>query len=308
MKSRLELSIVMSVYNGEKYLREAIESILNQTYTDFEFIIINDGSTDQSLDIIRSYSDQRVVIINQENKGLIESLNIGIARARTNYIARIDADDVSHLDRLEKQIKFMDNNPNLVLLSSSYNVMLESGEIICTRFLPVEDKCIREAITKWNPFCHSSAFFRKKVFEKVGGYSKRYELAEEDYDLWKRIIQHGEVANIREPLIDYRIAPSSREIATCLRKNRTRIKDENSISDQPCKDGNESAIYPYLLRVGISLLEYAPHKRREARKHLRRSLLAKITLSGVYNYLLTYLPARIILTVKTMVKGKYYVP
>jgi len=111
----VKVSIVMSVYNAQKYLDEAIESILNQTYSNFEFIIINDGSTDKSLEIIENYAkkDSRIIVINRENKGLIYSLNEGIRKANGKYIARMDADDISLPQRLEKQVEFMEKNKNI---------------------------------------------------------------------------------------------------------------------------------------------------------------------------------------------------
>ncbi|HAS7841575.1 TPA: glycosyltransferase family 2 protein, partial [Vibrio cholerae] len=110
-----KISVVMSVYNGEKYLGEAIDSILKQTFSDFEFIIINDGSTDKTLEIIKSYmkKDDRIVLVSRENKGLIVSLNEGLDLAKGQYIARMDADDISIKSRFEKQIEFLDSNPDI---------------------------------------------------------------------------------------------------------------------------------------------------------------------------------------------------
>ena len=120
------ISVVMSVYNGEKYLKRSIDSILNQTFKDFEFIIINDGSTDKSLEIIKSYDDDRIVLIDQENKGLTKSLNIGIKTASGKYIARQDADDVSLPDRLKKQVDFLEVREDVVLLGCrAYEVIGE---------------------------------------------------------------------------------------------------------------------------------------------------------------------------------------
>lgn len=119
-----QISVIMSVYNGEKYLREAIDSILNQTFTHFEFIIVNDGSTDKSLNIIKSYNGSRIILVQQENKGLAAALNEGIKIAKGKYIAMMDADDISLPTRLEKQIQFMEAHPEYVAIGSWANKII----------------------------------------------------------------------------------------------------------------------------------------------------------------------------------------
>ena len=114
----------MPVYNGEKYLQEAIESILNQTFKDFEFIIINDGSTDKTLEIIKSFTDPRIKLITQENRGIIYSLNKGITESRGKYIARMDADDISLPERLEKEYRFLEQNPNYGIVGTTFLIKL----------------------------------------------------------------------------------------------------------------------------------------------------------------------------------------
>lgn len=115
-----KVSVVMSVYNGEKYLPETIDSILNQTFKDFEFIIINDGSTDKTAKILTSYDDPRIRIFNQENMGLTKSLNRAISLAKGEYIARMDADDISYPERLKKQVDYLNKNPDIGLVGSKY--------------------------------------------------------------------------------------------------------------------------------------------------------------------------------------------
>jgi len=125
-----EVTVLMSVYNGEKYLREAIDSILNQTFTDFEFLIVNDGSTDRTAEILRSYDDPRIIIINNEkNIGLTKSLNIGLRMAKGEYIARMDADDVSMPERLQKQIELLNQKKNTGLVGTYYTIINEKGKV-----------------------------------------------------------------------------------------------------------------------------------------------------------------------------------
>ena len=125
-----KVSVLMSVYNGEKYLKEAIKSILGQSFKDFEFIIINDGSIDKTEKIIKVFNDKRIVLINQENIGLTKSLNNGLKLAQGDYIARMDADDVALSYRLEKQVKFLDSNPHIFLVGSSCYLINESNLLI----------------------------------------------------------------------------------------------------------------------------------------------------------------------------------
>ena len=128
MSEHVPISVVMSVYNSEKYIIEAIESVLSQTFNDFEFIIVNDGSTDNSLSLIKSINDPRIKIIDQENKGLSKALNIGINIAKGKYIARLDADDIALPTRFEKQYKFLENNPECVALGTEAIYTTEDGK------------------------------------------------------------------------------------------------------------------------------------------------------------------------------------
>lgn len=201
----LKISVVMSVYNGEKYLREAIESILNQTFRDFEFIIIDDGSTDRSLEIIKEFEqkDNRIKIISRKNKGLIYSLNEGIKLARGEYIARMDADDISKINRLEKQIKYMQENDLDICGSWAEGIDTLGNKIKDLNYSPDINK-IKTFTLLHNSFIHSSVMFKKDIFEKVGGYKKFFKHIE-DYELWTRIVFKYRAGNIPEALIRYRL-------------------------------------------------------------------------------------------------------
>lgn len=203
------ISVIMSVYNGAIYLRQAIESILNQTYTDFEFIIIDDGSKDNSLNIIKSYKDPRIVLISRTNKGLTASLNEGIEKARGIFIARQDADDISMLDRFEKEIAFMNSHPDVGLIGSNYVHIDEKGKETgghTNIFTHPND--LKACLVLCNQYGHGSILVRRDVLTKVGPYSQSVGHAE-DYDLWIRISRVTKVANIEEPLFLYRNLPTS---------------------------------------------------------------------------------------------------
>jgi glycosyltransferase involved in cell wall biosynthesis len=198
-----KVTVLMPVYNGERYLKEAIESILDQTFTDFEFLIINDGSTDRSVGIIESYADSRIRLVdNGENLGLIKTLNKGIDLTRGEYIARMDADDISLPKRLEKQVGFMDSHPKVGICGTWARIIDERGLIKGLRKVPAG----RTALTLcWrpSPFIHSSCIMRSTLLQK-NKYSLEYPHAE-DYALWLTLSRTTGFHNLDEYLLLYRI-------------------------------------------------------------------------------------------------------
>ena len=197
MSKNPKISVVMSVYNGEKYLREAMESILNQTFTDFEFIIVNDGSTDNSLKIIKSYNDERIRIINNEkNIGLTQSLNKALKQAKGEYIARQDADDISLPNRFEEQIKYFEKYPEVALVGTSAYIIDEDRKLLWKKItLPNPNK----GLFADNQFIHGSVMFRKVVIEEVGAYNELLKYSQ-DYELWLRIARDYRVRNLTDVL------------------------------------------------------------------------------------------------------------
>jgi len=200
------VSVVLPVYNGTN-LVEAIESILNQTFKDFEFIIVNDGSPDNSLDIIKLYEkiDGRIIIINRENKGLIYSLNEGIEKARGTFIARMDHDDIAMSTRFEEQIKFLENNDDIDVVGTYIEEIDEYGNILreVVKFPNTHEDCI-EFFKKRVPFVHPSVMLRRSFFDKTGLYSAEIQ-HEEDTLLWYRGFINGcKYANIPIVGLKYR--------------------------------------------------------------------------------------------------------
>lgn len=204
------ITVLMSVYNGERFLRESIESILTQTFRDFEFLIINDGSTDKTREIILSYSDPRIRLIdNERNLGLTASLNLGLALATGQLIARQDADDISEPQRLAKQVAFLNVHPEVVLLGTCSNTIDASGQVLYMSTVPYDCDDIRWSDLFFCPFIHSSVIFRKDiVLSQIGPYNEAYHVAQ-DHELWSRIVSRFPVANLREPLVRYRLHPLS---------------------------------------------------------------------------------------------------
>ena len=187
----------MSIYNGEKYLREAIESILNQTLPDFEFIIVNDASTDGSLEIIQSYDDRRIRIINNKtNIGLTRSLNIAIEQAQGKLIARQDADDISLPNRLEEQFRYFKQHPETALLGTSIYIIDEDGERQGKRILS-DDPSRNNFQGAW--FAHGSAMLKTEIVRKLGGYNELYRYSQ-DFELWLKIAKHYPVRGLPQVL------------------------------------------------------------------------------------------------------------
>ncbi len=199
------ISVVMAVFNGERYLRESIDSILKQTCPDFEIIIINDGSTDQTPNILDGYSraDNRVKVIQQKNKGLAESLNIGIQMARGKFIARMDADDIALPNRLEKQCGVLLNDRRIGLCHSLFGLIDADGQPIFLRqragfrFSSLQ--------TRWtliwrNCICHPSVMMRRSLLVKHNLFYDGSVVCQ-DYDLWCRLIEKTDFQAILEPLL-----------------------------------------------------------------------------------------------------------
>lgn len=202
------VSVVMSVFNGEKYLPEAMESILAQSFRDFEFLIIDDGSTDRSAEMIRSYGDPRIRLFQQANRGLAPALNLGLKMAGGRYIARMDADDISLPERLQVQVEFLEARPECVAVGSNAMVMDTDGHDLYTSDQPQEWEAIRRALPR-TPFYHSSTFYRREAALRCRGYYEPVRQHFEDLIFFNMLARFGELRNIGRPLIRYRLVPSA---------------------------------------------------------------------------------------------------
>ncbi len=206
----MKISAVLPVYNCEKYIQQAIDSILNQTFKDFELIIINDGSTDGSLELIKGYNDPRIVIIDQNNQGLAKTLNNGLAIARGEYIARMDADDISMPDRFEKQLAYLTKYPKIKLLGTGVDLIDKDGESICIDVPYTGSSFLKKFLKKiGNPFKHPSVMFDRELALYLGGYNEKIGKYFEDYFLWSEFAHHSEIDILNEVLLKYRITPGS---------------------------------------------------------------------------------------------------
>ena len=274
-------SVLMPTYNCGKYISQSIKSILNQTYKEFEFIIIDDGSTDNTEDIVRTFQDGRINYKKIKHNGQSSALNFGISIATGDWIAIADDDDIAVNCRFKKQFNLMISNSDIILCSSYYNIITDEGDFIGIRRLPESDSEIRKVINKWDPFCHPASVFKKEIAIKAGGYPQLKN--DEDWEFWKKIINYGKVCNIPEPLINYRIRNYSRS-----------------------NDSSESGEGLFNFRTGIFYLENGKNK-TIARNYIKKSITGVFDIRRIYNYLLTYLPFNFIYFFKFFRKGFSYI-
>lgn len=201
--SNPKVSVIMPVYNAEKYIKETIDSILKQTFVNYEFLIIDDGSSDKSLEIIRSYNDSRIKVFkNEKNIGYVQTLNKLLKLAKGEYIARQDNDDISLPKRLEKQVRYLDKNTDIGVCGSNAFIF---GSKKKKTLLPISDNEIRAYMIFNNPMLHPSIMFRKSLFteNKIPYYDESLCPAE-DYAMWFEISKKSKLSNLAEPLLMYR--------------------------------------------------------------------------------------------------------
>lgn len=200
------VSVLMSCYNAEKWLERSIRSILNQSFINWEFVIVDDGSTDNTWNILNLYSkkDERIKIYKKNNTGLADSLNYGLKRCNGFFIARLDSDDFSEPERLKIQYKFLENNPDVILCGSYHYEEITSSKKSAKNAVkkyPTSDMKLRKNLkTVSKFFSHSSAMFKKSNAEKVGGYSKKYKKTQ-DFDFWLKLSTTGKISCIKKPLV-----------------------------------------------------------------------------------------------------------
>jgi len=207
----VEISVLMCVYNGDVFLAAALESILSQTFTDFELIIVDDASTDKTSQILAEYAqnDSRVKLLkNTKNLGLTKSLNIGLKAAQGKYIARMDADDIAKPERFMTQYWFMEEHPTLAAIGSFVDVIDEFGKTLGEKKLAVSYEDIKSNMLFNNQFIHSTLFFRIDILKENGGYNEDFKKSQ-DYDLMLRLCSKYPVANLTEKLVLFRLHGNS---------------------------------------------------------------------------------------------------
>ena len=288
---RIKISVIMPVYNTkEEFLREAIESILNQTFSDFEFIIINDGSTNNAEDVILSYKDERIIYLKQENQGIVSALNNGWDKAQGKYIARMDSDDISFPDRFEKQIRFFDANPEYSLVGTQARI-LGTNRIIK---LPADIK-LMDLLADCT-FMHPTIMFRKADFDKYNlRYTEEAKYAE-DYLLYARAVNHLKMTNLNEVLLDYRIYRENSSFANRDQRVKSSFYVQDFILDYMSKDK----------KIRAKLLDLAYLKKAKTSKFMEHVFSIKNLYKNWAKYkLITILGGEICLKTKQYKQGDY---
>jgi glycosyltransferase involved in cell wall biosynthesis len=255
-----EVTVIMAVYNGMPYLPEAMESILEQSFGDFEFLIVNDCSTDDTREVILSYADPRIRLIdNETNIRQTRSLNRGLQLAQGQLVARMDADDLSHAERIEKQVAFLRNEPGVAALGSNLRFIDEKGKPIGFWSFPERDLALRWMQLFYNPISNGAVMFRKAViWDELGGFDSEVVISQ-DWELWGRLLQSHRIASLPEVLLDVR-QHAEQETA---RAKELLLKDSRDIS---------MANACHILKVNketeswVSDLHMLPHSAYERRK------------------------------------------
>ncbi len=203
-----KITVLMPCFNAENFISDAIQSVLCQTFTDFELLIINDGSTDHTIELVKSFDDKRIIILEQENQGVAAALNYGLKYARAHYIARFDADDLCFADRLEKQYEFMSSNPGMHCGRFRSRIYRQFRELYFHSF-STGKYSRRNSALPYNicPFIHASVMYKKDPIKKIGYNINAHSF--EDHLLWLQIKHLGKMYNIPEPLINVRLNPGS---------------------------------------------------------------------------------------------------
>ncbi len=206
-ETRQSVSVVMPVYNGAKYLARAIESILQQTFKKFEFVIVDDGSTDESLKILRHYEreDTRIVVVSRANTGIVGALNDGIAHSTGEFVVRMDADDISNAGRIEIQLSYLVANPRCVAVGAAVLFVDPEGRPLKIYHPCSSHEAIEAQLAEGNggALVHPAVVFRRDALLQCGGYRKEYEFLE-DLDLYARLLDVGQLHNVTDVLLQYR--------------------------------------------------------------------------------------------------------
>jgi glycosyltransferase involved in cell wall biosynthesis len=303
----VKITVLMPCYNAANYVEDAIRSVLAQTFRDFELLIINDGSSDKTVELIKTFNDERIVLIEQGQQGIAAALNNGLKHARAPLIARFDADDICFAERLEKQYNFMLSNPEFIVIGSGADYIDDAGNYIFTHFPQVtNNEEIQHLPFYICPFIHASVMFKKDFITTYGYNINAHSF--EDHLLWLQLKQKGKMFNMREPLLSVRLNPRSftmderkrSKLFHQIKHQALKVKHINRydgdrllaiISRQNNSKSKEGAYYSLLAKKFL-WNNYDPPK---ARFHMKKA----ITLNAfdIKDYLLlfvSYLPKNVI--------------
>lgn len=267
------VSVLMTVYNGRRYLAEAIESILRQTLSDFEFIIVDDGSTDGSLDLLRTYEkqDARIRLYERPHAGIVPAANFGLRQCRGDFVARMDSDDIATPRRFEWQVETLRSNPDAVVCGGAYELIDAAGRLLRPEWPPTDDETLQElCLLGMTPICQPLSMIRKSAMDRVGEYDVVVETAE-DNDMWLRLGEIGKLICVSEILLKYRQhAASVSEVKSLAQADRIRIGCEKAyarrnlerrfISPPAWRPSGAGSQYQFLLKYGWWAFKYAQRR------------------------------------------------
>jgi glycosyltransferase involved in cell wall biosynthesis len=259
MKNKPLVSVVIPVHNGEEYIKEAIDSCLNQTYENIEIIVVDDKSTDNTLQILQEYGDKITVIPVEKQNGLGNVLNIGIRASKGQYIARMDADDVMYPSRISKQVEYMQEHPNCVAVGGQIDIIDENGKVVDYRKYAIEDKEIKRNRFLHQPFAHPAVMLRKSALEDVGLYPEDMWKVE-DVKLFFLLSQKGEFHNLEDTVLKYRITFKTESQSKMV----DHFKKTNEIRRWAIKElGIKPTFREYIIwnlqKVAVPILSLLPH-------------------------------------------------
>jgi glycosyltransferase involved in cell wall biosynthesis len=306
--NEVKITVLMPAYNAAKYIAEAIDSVLAQTFTDFELLIIDDGSTDGTVAEIRKFTDPRIRLVECEHRGVAPALNHGLKEARGFYVARFDADDICYPERLRIQYYFMQANPDHVLLGTEADYMDMNGEYVFTlKYRGYNDVEIRSLDATVCPFSHVTVMYKKDEVINAGGYDNN-AFTFEDHLLWLKLIKRGKVCNLRQALVKVRFNPESVTIDekwrgrsfhelkyACLREGAITAEEGDRlrlIVKKHDSDKIKKGAYYSLIAKKYLWDNYHPAK---ARKNLGKLMNYYPAKPGTYFlYLISFLPRDVI--------------
>lgn len=282
------ISVIMPVYNSEKFIAKAVGSIVKQTYEYWELIIVDDGSTDNTINQIERFKDPRIKTYKRDHKGIVESLNFGLSAAKGKFIARMDADDICSKRRLEKQFLFLSENKDTRLVGTNYTFINESDKILAYKRLPENHEEIEFMMPVLTSVVHASILTYKDVYEKAGCYKSDCEFIE-DYCLFLELLKNGvKFHNIQEYLYGFRMSENS---VTSINSDEIN-KKSYQIGFNYARDKYNEKGYEYFLSAG--LIEYYKGSMLEARSYLKRAKGMTNYKLHIWRYLLfTYLGDKI---------------
>lgn len=266
--TKRKITVLMPAYNAAKYIHSAIRSVLDQTFTDFELLIVDDGSTDDTVAIIKMFADDRIRLIQKKHSGIADTLNCGLLEASGDYIARFDADDLCLPSRLEKQFDFLEGHPDHILVGGEAEYMAENGDLLfyfnCIGYTHEE---IAAQLRKECPFIHSAVMYRKAPVLEAGGYSSLTHNFE-DYLLWSQLSKYGRYHNLREALIKVRFNPDSVTIDEKWRGRRFRVLKRKIIAQGFVTEAEGKELQDIIRRQNVQHIKKASYHALCGKKYL----------------------------------------